>query len=380
MYTQAVRVFSRIDLRLVVIVLLLQLCGLLTIAAYSQDLLLEPSSFSFFHSNVKSQLQWMVFSWGCFFVAVRFNYAKLREWAWFLYFFSIIALIGLFFTDPIVRVQRWYRIPLIGISVQPSEVAKVAVVVALSWFLERRALIAERLSTLLGALAIVGLPFLLILKQPDLGTATVLYPMTLVILYFGGVSLRSLKILCLPGLFVVVLVFLTFSGIVPHDQMRPYMTRFLKEYQCERLNPDTHHQRASQTAIAIGGTKGAGWRQGEYWRGGSLPAPYTDSIFAAFGEEFGLIGVLFLLILYYFLISCCFQTVAMAKDSFGRLIASGIAVYITVHVVINVGMMCGCLPVTGVPLLLMSYGGSSLAMTMKALGITQSVYSRRFMF
>jgi len=378
MYARAVRVFSRIDLRLVGIVLALQICGLLTISAYSQDLLLEPSSF--FQPNVKSQLQWMAVSWVCFFIFVRFDYAQLREWAWILYALSILALIGLFFTDPIVRVQRWYRIPLVGMSIQPSEMAKVAVVITLSWFLERRALISEHFSTLLGALAIVGLPFLLILKQPDLGTATVLYPMTMVILYFGGVSLRSLKVLSIPGICVVALVFLTFSGVVPHDRLRPYMARFLKEYQCERLNPETHHQRASQTAIAIGGVKGAGWRQGEYWRGGSLPAAYTDSIFAAFGEEFGLIGVLFLLILYYLLISCCFQTVSVAKDSFGRLIASGIAVYITVHVVINVGMMCGCLPVTGVPLLLMSYGGSSLTMTMTALGITQSVYSRRFMF
>ncbi len=380
MYTQAVRVFSRIDYRLVFIVLALQLSGLFTIAAYSQDLLLDSSPVSFFQANVKSQLQWIALSWICFFIFVKFDYAKLREWAWIVYFLSIVALIGLFFTDPIVRVQRWYRMPFIGMSIQPSEMAKVAVVIALSWFLERRALIAESFSTLLGALAIVGLPFLLILKQPDLGSAVVLYPMTLVILFFGGVSLRSLKMLALPGFFVAALIFLTFSGLVPHEQLRPCMTRFLKEYQCERLNPETHHQKASQTAIAIGGVKGAGWRQGEYWRGGSLPAPYTDSIFAAFGEEFGLIGLFFLLILYYLLISCCFQTVSVAKDSFGRLIASGIAVYITVHVVINVGMMSGCLPVTGVPLLLMSYGGSSLTMTMAALGITQSVYSRRFMF
>jgi len=262
---QSSRLFSRVDFRIVGIVLLLQMCGVLTIAAYSQDFLTD-SHWTFFQPNVKSQLQWIAVSWGCFFAAVRFDYAHLREWSWGIYIISLLALIGLFFTDPIVRVQRWYRLPLVGISIQPSEVAKLAVVVTLSWFLERRALVAESFSTLLGALIIVGVPFLLILKQPDLGTAMVLYPVALVIFYFGGIRARVLKLLCVPGIIALVLVALMFSGGVPHEQMRPYMTKVFKEYQCERLNPNTHHQRASQIAIAVGGVSGKGWRQGEYWR------------------------------------------------------------------------------------------------------------------
>jgi len=377
---QSARLFSRLDFKLVAIVLVLQAAGLMVIAAYSPDFLLDTGSLPFFLPQVTSQLQWIGFSWICFFVAVRFDYAKLREWAWILYFISIVLLIGLFFTDPIVRVQRWYRLPLIGVNVQPSEIAKLAVVVALSWSLERSAHLLDRWSTLVSLLFIVAIPFLLIIKQPDLGTSIVFYPMTLVILYFGGVSIRILRLLCIPGAVALLVVVLTFSGVVPYERIQPLMSKVLKEYQCERFNPATHHQRASQTAIALGGMTGTGWRQGEYWRGGSLPAPYTDSIFAAFGEEFGLIGLLFLLLCYYLLISCCFQAATMAKDGFGRLIAAGIAIYIAVHVAINVGMMCGCLPVTGVPLVFMSYGGSSMAMTMTALGITQSVYTRRFMF
>jgi rod shape determining protein RodA len=360
--------------------ILLQACGLLTISAYSQEFLLEPEETTFFLPAVKSQLQWLGIGWLCFFCAAGFDYAKLREWAWGIYAISIIALIGLFFTDPIARVQRWYHLPLFGFSVQPSECAKLAVVVALSWFLERRAMVSEALSTVLGAGIIVLLPFMLILKQPDLGTATVLYPMALVIFYFGGISKTILKALCIPGAVILILVFLTFSGLVPHETIRPYLSGVLKEYQCERLNPDTHHQNAAQTAIAIGGAFGTGWRQGEYWRGGSLPAPYTDSIFAAFGEEFGMVGLCAVLTMFYALIACTFQAAAAAKDPFGRLIAAGIAVYVSVHVLVNVGMMSGCFPITGVPLVLMSYGGSSMAATMGALGITQSVYSRRFMF
>ena len=164
--------------------ILLQACGLLTIAAYSQDLLFEAEETTFFLPAVKSQLQWLGLGWGVFFVAAGFDYAKLREWAWAIYGISIIALIGLFFTDPIARVQRWYHLPIFGFSLQPSECAKLAVVVALSWFLERRAGLSDSLATVLGAGIIVLVPFFLILKQPDLGTATVLYPMALVIFLF----------------------------------------------------------------------------------------------------------------------------------------------------------------------------------------------------
>ncbi len=374
------RYLFRVDFRLVLMLLVIQCCGLITIASYPQDLMLSTGSTSFFTPQVKVQIQWMLIGRGCFFFMACTDYNKLREWAWIIYAISFIALIGLFFTDPIARVQRWYRLPLIGSSIQPAECAKLAVVIALSWYLERRATQGDRFLTLCGAGLIALIPFFLILKQPDLGTATILYPMTLVILYFGGVRARWIQLLCIPGIVVVSVVALTFSGLVPHETIRAKLSGVLKEYQSQRLNPDTHHQKAAQTAIAIGGVTGTGWKQGDYWRGGSLPAPYTDSIFAAFGEEFGFVGLLFLLSIYYALVFCIFQAAAAAKDTFGRLIAAGIAVYVAVHVLVNVGMMSGCFPITGVPLVLMSYGGSSLAATMTALGITQSVYSRRFMF
>jgi rod shape determining protein RodA len=329
---------------------------------------------------VQQQIRWILVGWCGFFAAAGFDYARLRDWAWIFYTISLFALIGVLFADPIVRVQRWYRLPGIGISIQPSESAKLALVFLLSVYLEQRAHLSSSWNTLLGACCIVGIPFLLILKQPDLGTAIVLYPMTLVIFFFGGIDKKILRFLYLPGFIMLTVVALTFSGIVSHETLRPYLQKFLHEYQCERFNPHTHHQRASQIAISVGGTLGKGWGQGEYWTEGYLPAPYTDSIFSSFGEEFGLLGLCILLGLYYVLIFSCFQTVAVAKDAFGRLISAGVAVYLAVHVIINVGMMTGCLPITGVPLVLMSYGGSSMVVTMVALGVTQSVYGRRFMF
>lgn len=315
-----------------------------------------------------------------FFIAAAFDYTKLRGWALILYILSIIALIGLFFTDSIQRVHRWYKIPLLNFNVQPSECAKLSLVIFMSWFLEKRAQVSKSIPTAIIALIIVGIPFLLILKQPDLGTALVLCPIVLVMFYFGNVNQVLLRALTALSLIALLFVTLIFSGLLPYEKVKPYARVVLKEYQFERLNPNTHHQKASASAIAIGGVSGVGWRSGEYTRGGSLPAAYTDSIFPAFGEEFGFIGLLFALLLFYSLVYCSFQVTAVAKDPFGRLLGAGISVYLAIHVLINIGMMCGLLPITGVPLVLLSYGGSSIMATMLSLGILQSIYSRRFMF
>lgn len=378
----ALQAVSRVDVRVIFIAFLIQILGCATISGFSEHYLVDgDQSVSFFSvPQVQSQLMYISLSWVVFFISVMFDYNKLREWTWILYAIALCALVGLFFTDPIVCVQRWYRLPILGINIQPSELVKLVLVLTLSWYFERRAVVSNSFSTFMGALCITGIPFLLILKQPDLGTALVLYPITLVILYVGGANTRLLLSLCIPGLIALFLIALIFSGILPYETIKPYALEFMKEYQFERLNPETHHQRASQIAIALGGLLGAGWHEGEYWRGGALPAPYTDSIMAAFGEEFGFIGLILLIFLYYILIVFSFRAALVAQDSFGRLIASGLSVYLAVHIIVNIGMMIGCLPITGVPLVLMSYGGSSMIVTMMALGLIQSVYARRFMF
>jgi rod shape determining protein RodA len=178
----------------------------------------------------------------------------------------------------------------------------------------------------------------------------------------------------------LVFLALKFSGTIPHEEFRPVALRFLKEYQYERLDPNLPHQRAAANAIASGGITGMGFGKSEFTAMGWLPAPYTDSVFPAFGEEFGLLGLLVMLGLFYGLIYLSFQVVAVAKDQFGKLLAAGISVYLTMHILINIGMMIGLLPITGVPLVLITYGGSSILSTMTALGILQSIYCRRYMF
>ena len=374
------RYLTRLDFRVIPIILSLMIISLLVISSYSIDPQSDHTEEVFLTSIVKTQIQWFIIGSFLFFLMAGMDYNKMREWTWILYALMILSLVGLFFTDSIQRVHRWYRIPFINVSFQPSEYAKLIVVITLAWFLERRRSIAAEWSTAFYGAIIVGIPFLLILKQPDLGTALVLFPITLVIFYFGDLRPSIIKTMSACGALAIILVALIFLNILPHETIRPYATKVLKDYQFDRLNPSTHHQKAASTAISLGSLTGTGWRKSEYSGRGWLPAPYTDSVFPAFGEEFGFFGMLLMMVLYYALIYFSFQVTAVAKDPFGRLLAAGITVYLAMHILVNIGMMCGLLPITGVPLVLVTYGGSSTLATMTALGILQSIYSRRFMF
>jgi len=351
--------------------------SLLVISSMTADL--SEENISFWTPLVKSQMRWFFLGWAVFFLCASFDYRVLRDWSLWLYIAVLFLLVGLFFVSPIQNVHRWYRIPGVA-SFQPSEQAKLIVVIFLSWFLERRGNYAGTLATAFQMGAIVGVPFLLILKQPDLGTALILYPIALVMAYFAGIHKAVLRMMGAFGVVILLVVNLLFLGILDHEQMRPVFTKVMKEYQYERLNPNTYHQKASQIAIAIGGLTGTGWQKGDFSGRKWLPAAHTDSVFAAFGEEFGFVGLVVLLFLFYALIYFSFQVAVVAKDLFGRYLAAGLSVYLAMHVFINIGMMCALLPISGVPLIFVTYGGSSILTTMAALGLLQSIYSRRFMF
>jgi rod shape determining protein RodA len=328
---------------------------------------------------VKTQLRWYLLAWGCFSAAAFFDYRKLRDLSPFLYVAILLVLGGLFFVEPIQNVHRWYRIPHVA-SIQPSEQAKIILIIVISWFLERKGGQVNSLTTALQMTLLVLVPFFFILKQPDLGTALVLIPIALIMGVFAGIHRWALRLGLFFGLFLFSVVALFFLGVFPHDKMRPVFTQVMKEYQYERLNPNTYHQNAAQAAIALGGLTGTGWRQSEFSGKKWLPFAHTDSVFAAFGEEFGFVGLVFLLFLFYSLIYFSFQVAVVAKDPFGRYLAAGLSAYLAMHVIINCAMMCALLPITGVPLILVTYGGSSILTTMIAMGLLQSIYSRRFMF
>jgi len=369
---------ARIDCRILPIIACLMVMSLLIISSMTGGGS-EWENATFWTPLVKTQLRWFCLGWGAFFAIALFDYRKLRDWSFLLYIAILILLVGLFFVSPIQNVHRWYRIPGIA-SFQPSEEAKLVVIIFLSWFFERKGSSISALSSSMQMGIIAGIPFFLILKQPDLGTALVLYPITLVMGYFAGIHRGVLRVLLGISLIAFLMGSLLFSGVLSHEKSRPFFTTFMKEYQYERLNPNSYHQKAAQTAIAVGGLTGTGWGKSEFSGRRWLPMAHTDSVFAAMGEEFGFIGLVFLLFLFYALIYFSFQVAVVAKDPFGRFLAAGLAAYLAMHVLVNCAMMCALLPISGVPLIFVTYGGSSLLTTMAALGLLQSIYSRRFMF
>ena len=373
------RYLCRMDFRMIPLLLALMTVSLLVIATTTTDFPFAKEDV-FFTQSVKNQLRWFGMGTIAYFLTALFDYRRLREWAWIAYLGSILLLLGLFFTGPVRDVHRWYQVPVIHIMIQPTECAKLALVLVLSWFLERKGKSARLWSTSFQALALGLVPFFFIVKQPDLGSALVLLMMTLGLVYFGKVHPKAIALFTGIGASVLALVLSIFLGCTSHEALKPIATKILKEYQYERLNPHTPHQKAAKTAIALGGVWGSGWRKSAFAARHFLPAGRTDSVFPAFVEEFGLLGAAWLLLLFFSLVYCSFRVTAVARDDFGRLLAAGISVYIAVHVVVNIGMMCGLLPITGVPLVLVSYGGSSVLLTMSALGILQSIYARRFMF
>jgi rod shape determining protein RodA len=367
----------KIDLRLLLVVFLLMGASLLVILATSQP---DGAEGVVFTKLCKNQMRAFGLGLLIFFFLACFDYRKLREYTWFFYVVTLLLLLGLYFVAPIHNVRRWYRVSFLPFDLQPSEIAKLVVVLTLSWYLERNMERVKSFSVFLKSSLIVFIPFVLILKQPDLGTALVLCPIALSMFYIGGIDGRILKVLCILGIIILGIVLSIFMGIVSHEKMRPTFTSFVKEYQYERLNPNTYHQKAGQTAIGLGYVFGSGFLKSEYTGNKFLPYGYTDSVFPAFAEEYGLVGSLLLLSLFFCLIYFSFQVTESSKDYFGRLLASGIAIYISMHVIVNIGMMCGFLPITGVPLILVTYGGSSVVATFIALGLLQSIYARRFTF
>jgi rod shape determining protein RodA len=369
------KIFSKMDKAQLLVIVLLMGISLLVIASTTSlenNLFLTP--------YVRSQIKWFFLGLGVYVFFSGLDYRFLKKISPFLYLIMLVLLFGLFFTGPIQNVQRWYKIPILNFTFQPSEYAKLIVVIALSRYLSDASDQIKQQRGLFKASLIVLIPFIMILKQPDLGTALVLFPIALGLFYLADANKRLIRMLSGFAISGFVFIALMFMKILSHETMKPFVTIFLKDYQYERLNPHTYHQNASQMAIALGKITGSGFKQSEFTGGGWLPAAHTDSVFAAYAEEYGLLGTFILLTLFFILFQLGLKVTQLAKDPFGRFLSFGITVTLAMHVFVNIGMMSGFLPITGVPLVMVSYGGSSVLSTMSALGIMQSIYTRRYLF
>jgi rod shape determining protein RodA len=263
--------------------------------------------------------------------------------------------------------QRWLNLGLFRF--QPSELMKLAVPMACAWYLHERALPPSMLS-LAAVAGLILLPVGLVALEPDLGTAALIAVAGALVIVLAGMRVRVML-----TLLTLAAVCAWFGWSFMHDYQRKRVLTFL-DPQTDPLGAG-YHIIQSQIAIGSGGVFGKGWMNGSQAQLEFLPERSTDFIFAVVGEEFGLLGLMLLLLLYLYVVGRSIYLATQTQDTFARLLAGSIALTFFVYVLINAGMVTGLLPVVGVPLPLVSYGGSSVVTLLAGFGILMALYSRR---
>jgi len=265
--------------------------------------------------------------------------------------------------------QRWLSV--FGIfRFQPSELMKLVVPMTMAWFLASKVL-PPKLKVIGISLLIIFLPTLMVMKQPDLGTSLLIAASGLFVLLLGGLSWRWI-VLALVAVLAIAPVM--WYGVM-HDYQKQRVLTFL-DPESDPLGSGWNIIQ-SKTAIGSGGLEGKGWLQGTQSQLEFLPERHTDFIIAVFAEEQGLIGVLFLLCVYLAIVFRGLYMASKARDSFSRLLSGALIVTFFIYVFVNIGMVSGILPIVGVPLPLISYGGTSIVTLMAAFGVIMSVYTHR---
>jgi rod shape determining protein RodA len=309
----------------------------------------------------------------CMFILAKIDYHRLIDlspWMYGIFLVSLVAvrLVG----HKALGARRW--IALGPIQFQPSEWVKLVLILAMARYIAN---IGGRNLTwkeIFKAFGMIGVPMILVLIQPDLGTTLTYAPVLIAGLLLGGINLRQTTILLVCGSVLAVGVWSSGKILKPYQKAR--LTSF--------INPQNDPKGAgyqvlqSEIAVGSGGIWGKGSQKGTQTQGYFLPIPYTDFIFAAFSEEHGFVGAVFVLLLYFLILMRLIQNAQTAADLPGSLIIMGIVAVLTFQIAVNVGMVIGVMPVTGIPLPLMSYGGSSVLFTFLALGVAMNVRMRRF--
>jgi rod shape determining protein RodA len=317
------------------------------------------------------QVYWILGGLVAMLVVSRINYHVLIDAVPWMYIAALLALVAvLVFGQKYLGARRWIRIGA-GMHFQPSEWVKLILILAVAkyWAEDRRG--ECELSDIVKIGALVGIPMLMVLKQPDLGTSLTYVPIAVMGLFLGGLKWKHAVAIMLLG-----------------AVMLPVAYHFMKPYQRERLTSFTapeedYHGSGYQViqsliAVGSGGLWGKGMLHGSQIQGSFLPVPQTDFIFAAFAEEHGFLGAIAVLLLYFAVLMRLVHNAQTAPDRAGTFVVMGVVAVLTFHILVNVGMVVGFMPVTGIPLPLMSYGGSSVLFTFLALGLVMNIRMRRF--
>ncbi len=361
---------NRLDIRLILLIFCLNIIGLFNLYSathgpHSRDV--EPLFIQ--------QIIWLLGGWTFFFILTFLDYIWVNKIIWVVYLLNVGALV---YTDFLGKVvlggQRW--IDLHFFRYQPSETMKLCLILLLARILVNRNPmgLGMGLRELIKPAFLILIPFALTVKQPDLGTAMML-------IFIGGTMLFFSKI---KRSILIFIASLTLIAV-------PLAWKYgLKDYQRNRvftfLSPDQDPQgtgyNSIQSKIAVGSGKffGKGFRMGTQSQLEFLPERHTDFIFSVLSEEWGFVGSVIVLMTFAFLFKVCFEISLQARDKYGALIVIGITGYIFWHMFVNIGMVIGLLPIVGVPLPLLSYGGSGMLTTMAGLGLVSSIAYRRYLF
>ncbi len=383
------RLLKKIDWVVVVVMILLVAAGVLVIFIASG------------RANTQKQIIWASLGLAFFVAASCFPYRKLSLFAYPIYAAMLLGLVLVLATGQVRHGgKRW--IGVAGLTLQPSEFAKLATIFVLAKFLAHSKLSRKSWKYVLAPFAISAPAMFLIFLQPNLGTALALLPVAFGMLYVSEADLRRLTILVIAGILALPPLWIGMKTyqkqrvleFLPPGQ-RKLMLRFLTDEERQelrrKLDPsgekdlatllstmtDGWNSEQAMIAVGSGGVLGNGWRGGHQTRLGFIPEAHTDFVFPVFCEQWGFVGSLFVVFLYWLLIWSGFRIASEAPDAFGKLLASGITILIAWHTVFNVSMSLGLLPIAGLPLPLMSYGGSSVLTTMAALGVIEAVHVRK---
>jgi rod shape determining protein RodA len=361
------RFLSFRDFDWTLLVMVLVLCAISVFEIYSATL---HTKYAGYYTR---QLFWIAAGLAAMFIFAKIDYHVLLDWVPWAYGLGLVALAAMLVVGvPVLHARRWIRIG--PVHFQPSEWVKLILILAMARYFANLGGRSLTWKDIFKAIVLVAIPMLLVLKQPDLGTTLTYAPILVIGLFLGGINLRQ-------GLILLTVAAVLVGGVWTSG-------KFLQPYQKARLtsfiNPESdpkgtgYQLRQSLIAVGSGGVWGKGAAKGTQTQGDFLPIPHADFIFAAWGEEHGFVGAILVLLLYFFILMRLIQNAQTAADLSGSLIIMGVVAVLAFQIAVNVGMVIGLMPVTGIPLPLMSYGGSSVLFTFLALGTAMNVRMRRF--
>jgi rod shape determining protein RodA len=302
----------------------------------------------------------------------RIDYTRLREFKYGFYGLIIVLDLIVLGMPAVQGSHRWIPLPLF--QVQPSEFGKILLILSLAAFITDRSRRLHEARTTVRIVLLSLIPALLVLPQPDLGTAMVSVAIGFVVLFVAGTSWKHLFALVILAVAAVVVILVVAPAVGVHV-LKPYQMQRLTGFLHPSQNPQNQTWNIHQSLIAIGsgGKLGRGVHATQT-RLGYLSAPSTDFVFAATGETYGFVGAAVVLSLYALLIWRTLRIVTLSKNLFGTVVAGGILAMFMFQVFVNVGMTIGIMPITGIPLPLVSYGGSSVLVTLIAVGLLESIH------